>query len=100
MTKFWKNSASNDSRAVTFKVELSPAAKRHLRKINPVVRERILRRLICLETDPRPSGVVKLEGITGYYRLRVGDYRVIYRIEDERLIVVVMRIGHRREVYR
>jgi mRNA interferase RelE/StbE len=49
---------------------------------------------------PRPPGVVKMHGSEGYYRLRVGDYRVVYAIEDAVLLVLVVRIGHRRDVYR
>ena len=53
-----------------------------------------------LADNPRPRGVEKLEGRENRYRIRVGDYRVIYEIHDEVLLVLVVRIGHRREVYR
>lgn len=61
------------------------------------------RRLACitaLEQDPRPSGCKKLRGATNTYRIRSGDYRVVYTIEDAELLVLVVRVGHRREVYR
>lgn len=50
--------------------------------------------------NPRPPGAVKLKGVQNQYRIRVGLYRIIYQIQDEKLIVIILRIGHRREVYR
>ena len=61
---------------------------------------RILRKLEVLQQDPRPSGVEKLAGPEDLYRVRVGDWRIVYAIRDRELIVIVIRIGHRREVYR
>jgi mRNA interferase RelE/StbE len=52
-----------------------------------------------LQQDPRPSGVVKLKGEDKMYRLRVGDYRIVYTIEDNDKIIKVTRIGHRQDVY-
>ena len=53
-----------------------------------------------LAKEPRPKGVKKLSGADDLYRIRVGDYRVVYQIRDDRLIVLVVRIGHRKDVYR
>jgi len=53
-----------------------------------------------LAVEPRPHGCVKLSGAKSIYRVRVGDYRIVYQIEDDRLLVLVAEIGHRREVYR
>ena len=61
--------------------------------------KKILQKLELLRDDPRPPGSVKLSGME-YYRVRQGDYRIIYEIEDNRLIVVVIKVGHRREIYR
>ena len=61
--------------------------------------KKILKKMKALCEDPRPPGSVKLSGME-YYRIRQGDYRIIYEIEDNRLIVVVVKIGHRREIYR
>ena len=55
---------------------------------------------MSLAENPRPEGMEKLTGRENRYRLRVGDYRIVYSIADEALIVMVIRIGHRREVYR
>lgn len=62
--------------------------------------ERIQRHIDALATEPRPPGCVKMSGIERTYRIRVGDYRIIYEIRDNVLIVLVLRIGHRREAYR
>lgn len=61
--------------------------------------QRILRRIDALADDPRPAGCEKLSG-QERYRVRQGDYRVVYEIQDDRLMVLIVRIGHRREVYR
>lgn len=53
-----------------------------------------------LANDPRPTGCVKLAGEEALYRVRVGDYRILYQIHDRALLVVVIEIGHRREIYR
>ncbi len=58
------------------------------------------RRIDALATNPRPRGVQKLKGDEQFLRLRVGDYRLIYVVEDDRLLILVVKIGHRRDVYR
>jgi mRNA interferase RelE/StbE len=62
-------------------------------------RNRIIKHLLGLEENPRPSGIKKLEGQESY-RLRVGDYRVLYTVDDKIKQVVILAVGHRREVYR
>ncbi|HEY6644335.1 type II toxin-antitoxin system RelE/ParE family toxin [Povalibacter sp.] len=61
--------------------------------------KRIMQRIRTLADDPRPSGCEKLSGLERY-RVRQGAYRIIYEIEDRRLIVLIVKIGHRREIYR
>lgn len=61
---------------------------------------RIVRKLESLQEEPRPLGVEKLSGADDLYRARMGDYRIVYAIRDQQLVVIVIRIGHRREVYR
>jgi mRNA interferase RelE/StbE len=61
---------------------------------------RVMKALATLKHTPRPVGATKLEGIEEAYRIRVGDYRVLYRIQDRVLTVTVVRVGHRRDVYR
>lgn len=87
------------SEAKTYSVLVSPAAWRELMKLPQAQQERILTAIESLEMAPRPSGSKKLEDGTDY-RLRVGDYRVIYSVEDAVLRVLIVKVGHRREVYR
>lgn len=85
---------------MAYRVELLPTARRELRGLDSVTRERILRALIKLETHQRPPGAKKLTGWEDLWRIRVGDYRVIYEIHDRILVVLIVRVAHRREVYR
>lgn len=82
-----------------YRVEFTTAAAREVRKLDPQVRRRILTALGELEHDPRPHGVRKLAGYDNAWRIRVGDYRALYEVIDERVLVTVFRVGHRREVY-
>lgn len=84
----------------TYRVELRPSASKQLEKLTPPDRPRVLRRIKALEVDPRPPGCQKLAGEDDLWRVRAGDYRIVYEIIDERLIVTVVRIGHRSDVYR
>lgn len=63
------------------------------------VARRIWQKLVALEGEPRPTGASKLEGSDGY-RIRMGDYRIVYLIDDSAQVVEVVRVAHRREVYR
>ncbi len=85
---------------MAYRVELLPTARRELRGLDSATRERILRALIKLETHQRPPGAKKLAGREDLWRIRVGDYRVIYEIHDRILVVLIVRVAHRREVYR
>jgi mRNA interferase RelE/StbE len=84
----------------TYKVTILPTALGQLAELPHHDQKRIRERIDGLAADPRPPGVKKLKGEPDLYRLRSGNYRIIYSIEDVRLIVLVIRIGHRREVYR
>ena len=82
-------------------IEFRPAAVRQLEAISSrAQRRRIVNGIERLGKDPRPSGARKLEGSKCTYRIRVGDYRVLYDLLDKKLVVLVVNIGHRREVYR
>lgn len=83
-----------------YTILLTPAAERERRKLPSNIRMRIDQELLGLETNPRPLGVSKLAGGNNRWRIRVGDYRVIYAIEDDTRLITVFRIAHRREVYR
>jgi mRNA interferase RelE/StbE len=85
----------------SYSIQLKPAAERDLKKIKDrAVLTRISRVIDGLATNPRPPGVKALQGDSSILRIRVGDYRILYTIEDPVLLVLVVRIGHRREVYR
>jgi mRNA interferase RelE/StbE len=77
-----------------------PTAEREWRKLPPEVRRRIAVLLLALEDEPRPDGVAKLRGTADRWRVRSGDYRVIFRVDDTTRTVTVLRIAHRREAYR
>jgi mRNA interferase RelE/StbE len=81
-----------------YRIELRPAAARALRKLDPSVRPRIQGAIALLAQDPHPPASRALVGRPGF-RIRVGDYRIIYTVEDDILLVVVVALGHRREVY-
>jgi mRNA interferase RelE/StbE len=81
-----------------YRIEVRPAAMRALRKLDPEVRPRIQGAIALLAHDPRPPSARALRGRPGF-RVRVGDYRVIYTIDDAVFVVVVVALGHRREVY-
>ena len=85
---------------MTYQIEISARAAKQLKKLSSEIRERINHKILELAENPRPSGVVKLENTDNKYRIRVGNYRVLYEIEDYVLIVKVVRVGHRRDVYR
>jgi mRNA interferase RelE/StbE len=81
-----------------YRIELRPAAARSLRKLDPQDRGRVQGAIALLAQDPRPPSARALQGRPGL-RVRVGDYRIIYTVEDDVLLVVVVRLGHRRDVY-
>ena len=85
---------------MAYAVELKPAAARDLKAIPEPDRKRIRAKIDALAVNPRPQGVKALQGGEGYLRARVGDYRIIYTVLDRALLVIVIRIGNRREVYR
>ena len=83
-----------------YRIELTSTAARHVRKLDRPVRTRLLDAIELLASSPRPDGVKKLASTENAWRIHVGDYRVIYSIEDDVLVVTVVRVAHRREVYR
>ena len=71
-----------------------------MRRLSGEVHDRVSRAILLLKTDPRPRGAQKLAGTTDGWRIRVGDYRVLYDVADAIRIVRIYRIRHRRDVYR
>jgi len=83
-----------------YEIILKPSAEKGLDNVPRPTRQRIADALEELQGNPRPPGVVKLAGDENLWRIRVGDYRVVYEIYDDRLIVLVLRVAHRKDVYR
>ena len=82
---------------MSYAVDIHTPAKKSLCRLPENVQTRIARSMLALAENPRPSGVVKLSGREAW-RIRIGDYRVIYTIDDAKKEVVVFAIGHRREI--
>jgi len=82
-----------------YAVEFLPSAAKALAKLDRTIQRRIARRIDQLAIDPR-TDAVKLRGADDVWRARIGDYRLLYRIQDERPLILVIRIGHRSDVYR
>jgi mRNA interferase RelE/StbE len=86
---------------VTYKIEFRPAARRDLKDLSGDILGRVGRKISALAENPRPLGAEKLSGSEeDFYRIRIGNYRVLYRIEDRMLLIVIIKVRHRREVYR
>ncbi|HHU10933.1 MAG TPA: type II toxin-antitoxin system RelE/ParE family toxin [Intrasporangiaceae bacterium] len=85
---------------MTYRVELAPAAVRQLRKLDQSARRRVQAAIELLAAEPRPPGAAKLTVGEGEWRVRTGVFRIIYEIDDDVLLVLVIAVGHRREIYR
>jgi len=83
---------------VTYRIEVLPAAVREIRKLPSEAKRRVQAVIELLSENPRPPAATKLTA-RPEWRVRTGDYRVLYRIEDDILTIVVVRAGHRRDVY-
>jgi mRNA interferase RelE/StbE len=83
-----------------YRVVVTPAAARQLARLSNQAREMIAAALVALGTNPRPPGCAKLAASEDLWRLRVRQYRVIYQIRDDTLIITVVKIGDRKDVYR
>jgi mRNA interferase RelE/StbE len=85
---------------IIYSVEFAPSAARDFRKIPHEVQRRLARAIDALRVNPRPRGAKKLQAVRDVWRIRAGDYRIIYEIQERRLVVMVVRVAHRREAYR
>ena len=83
-----------------YQIIIKPTAEKSIRKLDRDTQRRVTRLLEALALEPRPGGVVKLAGADNLWRVRIGDYRVVYEIHDNRLVVLVVRVAHRKDVYR
>lgn len=82
-----------------YSITFRSGAVKELRKLPGTARKRVASVIDLLATDPRPHGVKKMVGLDAW-RLRAGDYRIVYSIADQQLVIEIIKIGHRREVYR
>lgn len=82
-----------------YRIEFAPAAARQFRRFTKQIQKRLRPKIDALATNPRPAGVKKLEDIENTYRVRVGDYRIIYEIRDRELHILIVKVADRREAY-
>ena len=83
-----------------YTIDVRPRARRSLRQLDPSARKAIAQVIDGLAADPRPPGSLSLTGHRPYLRVRSGDYRVIYTVDDSARVVTIAAVGHRREIYR
>lgn len=84
----------------SYSVEVTRTAEKQLRRIAKRDRSRVLDAIEALGTKPRPEGARKLQGYEDIYRVRVGKYRIVYEVIDDRVVVIVLKVGHRKDIYR
>ena len=84
----------------SYEIEISRTAEKQLRKLAEEDQLRVARAVIALAGQPRPRGSRKLTGYDDVFRIRVGRFRVLYSVSDARLVILVLKIGHRKDVYR
>ena len=85
---------------MSYRIVFARSARRELQDLPRVVVNRVFPKIEALAVEPRPSGSIKLRGSVDLWRLRVGDYRVIYRIDDDQQLVDIVAVRHRGEAYR
>jgi mRNA interferase RelE/StbE len=83
-----------------YTVHFKPSARKALLKLPTMMQRRLVEASDALADNPRPQSVTKLQGDENLWRIRVGNYRIVYEIHDDRLIVLVVRIGDRKDIYR
>ena len=84
----------------SYSVELTRTAEKQFRKIAKRDRNRVVDAISSLADRPRPHGARKLQGYDDVYRIRVGKYRIVYEVFDDRVVVIVLKVGHRKDIYR
>jgi len=84
---------------MSYRIVIPKPAQKQLDNISKIERDRVILTLRSLADDPRPNGVKKLKGYDNTYRVRVGDYRIIYEIKDRELIVLLLSVSHRKDAY-
>jgi mRNA interferase RelE/StbE len=85
---------------MTYEIIITKSIQKQLDNLPNNIQERVYNKISQLAEEPRPDGVVKLKGYDNEYRIRIGDYRLVYEIQDEQLIVLLVQCKHRRDVYK
>ena len=85
---------------MSYRIEFTPQAERDFKALDKPIQSRLARRIGSLADNPFPQGIIKLAGEEELYRLRVGDYRIIYQVQGRKLVILIIRIGHRGDIYR
>ena len=85
---------------MSYRIEFVRSAARAYTRLDPVLRRRVDRELSRLSASPRHPGVIRLQSEDELYRVRIGDLRLLFSVEDQILLVLIVKIGHRRSVYR
>lgn len=83
-----------------YKLEISRTAEKQLRKLPADDRRRVARAMLALGDEPHPTGSRKLAGFDDVFRIRVGVYRIIYSVAGRTLVIIILKIGHRKDIYR
>lgn len=84
---------------MSYRIEVAPSAVRQLRQLDRVAQRRVQAAIELVASEPRPNGAKKLIGGDGEWRVRTGDYRIVYELHDHVLLVLVVAVGHRRDIY-
>jgi mRNA interferase RelE/StbE len=84
----------------SYEIEISRTAEKQLKKLPPADQRRVARAMLALADDPFPRGSRKLSGYEDIFRVRIGRYRIVYSVSEKRLIIIVLKIGHRKDIYR
>jgi len=83
-----------------YEIEISRSAEKQLRKLPRKEQTRVVEAILPLADNPRPLGARKLSGYADVFRIRVGQYRILYSVSSGRLVIIILKIGHRRDVHR
>ncbi len=83
-----------------YAITYTPTAARTLKKLDRQIARQIITAIEALQSNPYPQGAIQLKGGAGELRIRTGNYRIIYEVEHGELVILVLKLGHRREVYR
>jgi mRNA interferase RelE/StbE len=83
-----------------YRILFKPAVQRQFRKLPRDIQRQLAPKIDALAEDPRPSGIKKLSRTRSLYRLRSGNFRIVYEIQDDVLLILIIKIGHRKDIYR